>query len=284
MKVVKYKMLSKLSIQERLAKYQLAAEDFYIDSSGNIDYISTTIVKATKHCPEKSIERLAVCMWAAAVSEIQAIFGDLSAEEYSTLLIKRQRGYYASLRFCMETIADLEYLYLHPKEIDRFMTDGDEIGREIDRLRKDSATIEEFDDGMNRLLQKGKINSRITDRIAKTLPGCLRDYALFCLYSHPSMEGFRLYYDEEGVLDLLYQKVAFISFKVLASFYRIFLHLNLLNSEVDETFSSIVFWALDCHRRIVNIQTNYTRKDNRKERIEETFNLMKKWAHESKIE
>lgn len=41
-------------------------------------------------------------MWAAAVSEIQVIFGDISAEEYSTLLIKRQRGYCASLRFCME--------------------------------------------------------------------------------------------------------------------------------------------------------------------------------------
>lgn len=275
-------MPRKLTREQRLEKYRAAAEDFYIDSYGNIRYINETMLKTIKSCPENCIERLGACMWIAAISEIQAIFGDLM-DEQQTLLYKRQRGYYSSMRFCMETIADLEYLFLHPKELSRFMTNGDEIKDKMETLKKVCKNEKEFDEKFNQLMIEGKINSRITDRIAQTLPGCLRDYSMLCLYSHPSMEGFRLYSDKDGTNDLMFQKITYLTFKVLASYYRILLQLKLLDSETDVSFDSIVFLSLDCHRRVVNAQTQYSRKEFRQKQIRHTAKLVKSWAHESKV-
>lgn len=276
-------MPRKLSPKKRFERYQAAAEDFFVDSAGNIDIINITMGKLMKKYPQNSIERLATYMWVSAIGEIQAVFYDLLHEKPMPLR-SRQRGCYASIRFCMETIADLEYLYLHPKELKKFMTNGDEIGREMEELKKTCASERELDEKINQLLIKGKINGRITERIEQTLPGCLRDYAMLCLYSHPCMEGFRLHSSkDEGTFDLLFHKISFLAFKVLASYHRILFRLNLLNAETDELFDSIVFWSLDCHRCIANIQSGYAREQYRQDHINSFAETVKKWAHESKI-
>ena len=275
-------MPKKSRLEHRLEKYRLAVEDFYIDSSGNIESIDRTMFKLLKKYPENSVERLGACMWIAAIGEIKVIFGDLMNERL-TLLYSRQRGYYSSIRFCMETIADLEYLFTHPKEVKNFMTNGNEIGREIDILKKTCADDKEFDMKFNKLMIEGKINSRITDRISQTLPGCLRDYSMLCLYSHPSMEGFRLYSDQGGTIDLLFQKITYLAFKILASYYRMLLKLNLLNSETDGLFNSIVFWSLDCYYQIIAIQNNYPKKTLNQDKINASIASINKWAHESNI-
>lgn len=241
------------------------------------------MIKRLKKYPNGSIEHLAAYMWTAAIGEIQTVFYDLLYEK-PVPLRSRQRGCYTSIRFCMETIADLEYLYLHPKELKKFMTDGDEIGREMKKLKQTCASKQELDEKINQLLVKGKINSRVTERIEQTLPGCLRDYAMLCLYSHPSMEGFRLHNSkDEGTFDLSFHKTSFLAFKILASYYRVLLRLNLLNAETDELFDSIVFWSLDCHRRIANIQSSYSNKQYRQDRINSLAKTTKRWAQESRI-
>lgn len=81
----------------------------------------------------------------------------------------------------------------------------------------------------------------------------------------------------------MFQKITYLTFKVLASYYRMLLQLKLLDSETDVLFDSVVFWSLDCHRRVVNAQTQYSRKDFRQKQIRHTAKLVKSWAHESKV-
>lgn len=157
------------------------------------------------------------------------------------------------------------------QELLRFITDGEEIKQKLKRLKRTCSSEKELDAEINKLLLKGKINSQITKRISDAMPGCLRDYLMLCLYSHPSMEGFRLCFDEEGAFDLIFQNITYLAFRVLVCFYRILILLKLLTAKTDECFSGVIYMMLDCHRRIANIRSSYSKQAYRKTKIESTF-------------
>ncbi len=140
-------------------------------------------------------------MWWSAIDEIFTIFGDFATEQHAAVLRNHQRSYYASIRFCMEAVSDLEHLCKNPRELSSFMTDGEEIKQKLNHLKKTYTSEKELDAERNKLLLKVKINSQITQRISDALLGCLRDYPMLCLSSHPSIEGFRLRCDEDDAFD-----------------------------------------------------------------------------------
>lgn len=112
-------------------------------------------------------------MWWSAIDEIFTIFGDFATEQHAAVLRNHQRSYYASIRFCMEAVSDLEHLCKNPRELSSFMTDGEEIKQKLNHLKKTYTSEKELDAERNKLL----------------------------LNSHPSIEGFRLRCDEDDAFD-----------------------------------------------------------------------------------
>ncbi len=120
----------------RLRKYQAAAEEFFIDSYGNIQFINEAMLKILPKHKKNSLEHVAGYMWWSAIDEMWTIFGDFATEQHAAVLLKHQRSYYDAIRFCMEAVSDLEYLCKNPRELSSFITDGDEIEQELKRIKK----------------------------------------------------------------------------------------------------------------------------------------------------
>lgn len=251
--MVSEKMLlrSRMAAEKRFPRYQKILCDHNNRYALILDMINEEIYKAMQKYQHDTIEYLAGTLWHTLLLERESLFENLISGEYKQVS-EHQRGYYATLRFCMETVADLDYLRTHPKELKRFLTDDDKIDAEIRRIRGEDISELEKDEKLAELTMKGKINSSITERIAESFPGFAQDYGLFCMYTHLSMRGLSIFCSPSAV-DLLIEKTTLITREVFETMIMILDELEMLNEEADILSRNVDRVMLECEQKVTNL-------------------------------
>lgn len=193
--------------EKRFPKYQQILLETSNRYTAPLSLANAEILVKMQNYQNNTIQYLAGMLWQTLMLERQSLFRNLTCEDYKQVS-EHQRGYYATLRFCMETVADLNYLCSHPKDLKAFLTSEEEIEAETLQIQTQDIPIADKDKLLADLTLKGKINSRITTRIAETFPGFMYDYGMFCMHTHLSMQGLRIFCAPAAV-DLLFNKTAF---------------------------------------------------------------------------
>lgn len=251
MDISEEELMARKAAEKRCEKYQAILLKYNNKLAIPLDKVVKEIAKELLKHQVDTIERLAGTFWHVLIMELDGIDRDLVNDE-SRLIVERQRRCYATLRFCMEIVADLLYLKEHPKELENFLTDKELIAAEIDELRTANMGYEERDAKIAALSLKGKINSRITDRIANTFPGYTQEYALFCMQTHLSMQGLEIFLAWDAT-DLLFEKVAKITEITMWRLFIILDSLNMITPRAEREFRRVYKGLIECHREVNNL-------------------------------
>lgn len=245
---MKADLRARKAAEKRFAKYQRILQDYEKRYGLILSMVDKQIEAKMIKCKNKTIKHLAGMVWYMLALERQSIFSGIMQNDFKTVT-EHQCGYYATLRLSMEMVADLEYLASHPKELASFFTDPDKIKEEMIKIQNSKISSLEKDQKLAALTLKGKINSRITDRVSEAFPGYLQDYATFCMYTHLSMQGMRLFSCPDAI-DLLLDKTMLITIVTARTIFMILDALQMIDEESEMLFRNVHGLMSECYSMV----------------------------------
>ena len=246
--------MSKSDSKARIAKYQATVLDLYVDSRGTLDDISQRLIEASRgKIIDGSIEQVMLITWAVIRKESDYILGQFAVAKLHELE-QNQRNYYMSARYCIEAMADLLYLYKHQEELGRYFTDSAKIQTRLGEIYKnETISSEKKAREVSKLLREGQLKGQIIDRVADLSPELLREYAVYCLYTHPTYEGHQLYFHCDESYDMMFCEICHTLTLVLQHLIA-FLRANCKYFAVDkELLKGLVAQFYDNDRRMRNV-------------------------------